>query len=319
MERTTMHSCAKWLLGGALALTAAGAFAGEITLFAQPSFQGRYLDTQDALPNLPRAGFDDYASSAMIATGTWEACSETNYRGRCVRLSPGRYENLSAQLRQPVASVREIADVPAPAVAVVEPAPAPVVIAPASEARLVLISHTGRGDRSMELTSTIRDLDRADFGDRADAAIVYGGVWRLCDAPRGRGECTEVGPGRYDTLGALDRRVSSAELVVPATAPIGAAPTLPRIVLYEYRDFGGRSLAIEGSEARDLERLNFDDRVASMRVEAGRWLLCSRADFEGRCRTFGPGEYPRLGSELDRRVTSARPVADIRLGALTYR
>ncbi len=319
MRATTMHSYAKWLLGGALALVAAGAFAGEITLFAQPGFQGRYLDTQDALPNLPRAGFDDYASSIMIATGTWEACSETYYRGRCVRLSPGRYYNVSETLDQPVASVREIADVPTTSVVVAEAAPAPVVIAPAPDARIVLIAHSPRGDRSMELTSTIRDLDRADFDRRADAAIVYGGVWQLCDEPRGRGECTEVGPGRYDTLGALDRRVSSVELVVPATNTLGPAPTLPRVVLYEGRDFGGRSIALEGSEARDLERLNFDDRVASMRVESGRWLLCSRANFEGQCRTFGPGEYPRLGSDLDRRVASARPVADVRLGALTYR
>ena len=314
MSRSRLLS--RWLVGSALALMAAGAFAGEITLFEQPDFQGRYVATHDALPSLARAGFDNLASSIVIASGTWEACTEAYFQGRCTRLSPGRYDSLPGVLNDRISSVREIAYAEPPASVSVAP---PAFVAPPGDTRIVLYAHSRSGERSIELSSTMRDLDRANFGDRADAAMVYGGVWRLCDNTRGRGECTELAPGRYDTLGALDGRVNSVELVVPATRQVGVitAP-VPRVVLYEYRDFGGRSLTIEGNEARDLDRLHFGDRAASMRVEAGSWMLCSGAYFEGQCRTFGPGEYPRLSGDLDRRVSSARPIADIRVGALTY-
>lgn len=219
-------------------------------------------------------------------------------------------------LNDRISSVREVMYPEPPAS--VPPAP-PVVIAPTGEARIVLYARTRGGEQSRELTSTLRDLDRVNFGDRADAAMVFGGVWRVCDGTRGRGECTELAPGRYDTLGQLDGRVNSVELVVPVTSPVGVitAPEAPRVVLYEYRDFGGRSLTIEGNEARDLDRLHFGDRAASMRVEAGNWMLCSGAYFGGQCRTFGPGEYPRLSGDLDRRVSSVRPIANVRVGALS--
>ncbi len=312
MSRSTLLS--RWLLGGVLALFSAGAFAGEITLFEQPDFQGRYVDTHDRLPSLASAGFDTLAASAVVTSGTWEACTGAYFHGRCAQLSPGRYD-MTSVLNDRIASVREVGYAEAPTTIT----PAPVVVAPPGDTRIVLHAHSRGGERSMELTSTLRDLDRADFGDRADAATVYGGVWRLCDGTRGRGKCTELAPGRYDTLGSLDGRVNSVELVVPATSPVGVitAPAVPRVVLYEYRDFGGRSLTIEGNEARNLDRMQFGDRAASMRVEAGSWMLCSRAYFEGQCRTFGPGEYPRLSPDLDRRVASARPIPDVRLGALS--
>jgi hypothetical protein len=317
MRPTIMHVCARCLVGGALALVTAGAFAGEITLFEKPGFQGRYLDTQEAVPNLPRAGFDDYRVSAMVATGDWEACSDTNYRGRCVRLDPGRYYNLSEMLDQRISSVREIGAAAAARAASVVPGPG--IVTPPADTRIVLISHMPGGDHLMELSSTMRDLERADFADHTDAAIVYGGVWRLCDAPRGSGECTEIGPGHYDSLGALGRRVESVQLIAPATTAGAIAPTQPRIVLYDDRDFGGHSLMIEGNGARNLERMDFDNRAESMRVEAGRWKVCTDEDFEGDCRTFGPGEYPRLGDEFDGEISSARPVAQAQLGALTSR
>ena len=34
------------------------------------------------------------------------------------------------------------------------------------------------------------------------------------------------------------------------------------------------------------------------------------ANFEGSCRTFGPGDYPNLPSDLDHRISSGRRIAD---------
>src|SRR4029453_14334325 len=183
-----------------VALIAASVLAGEVTLFEQPDFQGRYVATHDALPNLARTGFDNLASSMVIGSGTWEACTEAYFHGRCTRLSPGRYESLPSLLNDRISSVREVVSAEPPTSVSVAP---PVLVAPPGDTRIVLYAHSRGGGRSMEVTSTMRDLDRVNFGDRADAAMVYGGVWRLCDDTRGRGECTELAPGRYDTLGAL--------------------------------------------------------------------------------------------------------------------
>jgi len=42
----------------------------------------------------------------------------------------------------------------------------------------------------------------------------------------------------------------------------------------------------------------------------GYWMFCSDANFEGSCRTFGPGDYPNLPPDLDHRISSGRRIAD---------
>ncbi len=149
MSRCTLLS--RGSCGGVLALIATSVFAGEVTMFEQPDFQGRYVATHDALPNLVRAGFDNLASSMVIASGTWEACTEAYFHGRCTRLSPGRYDSLPSMLNARISSVREVMYPEPPAS--VTPAP-PVVIAPTGEARIVLYARTRGGEQPRELTSS---------------------------------------------------------------------------------------------------------------------------------------------------------------------
>jgi len=85
-------------------------------------------------------------------------------------------------------------------------------------------------------------------------------------------------------------------------------------VLYEYPGFTGRSLVIEGGRAPDLGYQRFAARAASVRVEGGSWMFCSGANFTGDCRTLTPGEYPRLGPDLDHRIASARLVSNAYIG-----
>ena len=61
---------------------------------------------------------------------------------------------------------------------------------------------------------------------------------------------------------------------------------------------------------RNLDRTSFNDRAASLRVERGYWIFCSDANFEGDCRTFGPGDYPNLPGELNRRISSGRMISE---------
>ena len=52
--------------------------------------------------------------------------------------------------------------------------------------------------------------------------------------------------------------------------------------------------------------LGFNDRTQSIVVRNGTWELCQHENFNGWCRTFGPGQYDDLGP-LQGEITSARP------------
>jgi hypothetical protein len=66
-------------------------------------------------------------------------------------------------------------------------------------------------------------------------------------------------------------------------------------------------MVLEGHNAvRNFSKSGFNDRTSSLKVERGQWMLCSRSDFRGECRTFGPGEYAHLPRELDNSISSAR-------------
>jgi hypothetical protein len=58
-----------------------------------------------------------------------------------------------------------------------------------------------------------------------------------------------------------------------------------------------------------LDAAYFDNGAASLRVESGRWVFCSVPGYAGECRTFGPGEYWRLPSEVDH-VVSGRQLPE---------
>jgi Beta/Gamma crystallin len=133
------------LAAGVLALTAGSAFAGQVTLYEGQGFRGRAAVATDQVPALGTTIIGGGASSVVVTEGTWEACTETNFRGRCGQLLPGNYSALSVNLSGPVFSVRQIQSVssriavtpdtvavgPAPAYVVTHSAPAYVVANPA--------------------------------------------------------------------------------------------------------------------------------------------------------------------------------------------
>ena len=310
-------------VGAALALIASSAVAGEITLYQNRDFRGDTLTLRRPAPDLERTGFNDRASSVIVRDGVWEACSEANFRGACTQLRPGQYDRIEGALSDRIASVRELVRVstaPQPAPIVEAPVvTAPVVSAPpvvqAAGPRIVLYSQPGFGGSGVEITETHGNLGQIPTYNGASAIIVYGGTWRLCTRQYYRGDCADFTPGRYDSLGGLNGRIYSAELVSVAPAPVGVVTPLPpgqaRIVLYDRPDFGGQSIAIDGREMPNLDRINFGDRAASMRIEGGYWMVCTDIRFRGTCSTFGPGEYPRLGPDVDHRIASVRRVNDL--------
>jgi hypothetical protein len=56
-------------------------------------------------------------------------------------------------------------------------------------------------------------LRTVGFNDRAGSLIVYGGRWEFCEHQDFGGLCLTYGPGRYEHLGSLHRRISSIRRV----------------------------------------------------------------------------------------------------------
>lgn len=116
------------LLAAAVLLCAAQAQA-QITLYEDDGFRGRSLTSQQALRNFSRQGFNDRASSVVVASERWEVCEDAAFRGRCRVLRPGQYPSLSAMgLNDSVSSARVLAR--QARVDDARYAPQPVVVAP---------------------------------------------------------------------------------------------------------------------------------------------------------------------------------------------
>ena len=342
-------------VAGALSLVAATALAGQVTLYERPAFQGQSATTTVALPNLARSYFNDGASSIVVGDGTWEACTEPYFRGRCAQLVPGSYSRLSGELNSLVASVRQIdyqpastrvvvvpdvttvATSPVTAPVVINPAPATVLVNPEPRqvivtapvtsavpiptgARITLYQHDGHLIRAVELTSSADQLDSRNFKDTADAALVSGGVWRLCDRERGRGSCFDYSPGRYEDLGDLRAKVRSAYVIAPVEERVATVVAVPpgRAVVYEYANFGGPSAVIEYGRAPDMDWTYFRHPAASLRIESGSWLVCSDIGYQGECRVLDPGDYPH-GAGLSHGIASARQVWRPQYGSTSVR
>ncbi|MEP7205937.1 MAG: beta/gamma crystallin-related protein [Casimicrobiaceae bacterium] len=162
--------------------------------------------------------------------------------------------------------------------------------------------------RTFTTYDAIRDFTRYGFNDKAASVVVRDGAWQVCTDAEFRGECVTLNPGRFPTLISMGikNRVSSLRPLGGSAPPPGA--DRPSIVLFGRPGMRGRSVTIDQPIVRDFARLGFDERASSLRVDQGYWLLCSDPDFEGECRTFGPGEYAELPPMLADRVSSARRI-----------
>lgn len=79
------------LLAVALAIFSAGAVAGEITLFQNRDFRGDAVTLQSPMLNLERDGFTT-ASSAVVRSGLWQACTNANFQGPMRPAATGRVQ-----------------------------------------------------------------------------------------------------------------------------------------------------------------------------------------------------------------------------------
>lgn len=191
-------------------------------------------------------------------------------------------------------------------------------------AEITFYEHDDFGGESFTVEDSVTNFDRYGFNDRASSAVVRGTAYQVCEDAGFRGRCVTLSPGEYRSFSVMDMndKISSARAVgggglvgrqppVSGPGPGPAQGRSARAVLFSRENLEGRGVVLEGRRiARNLEDIGFNDRAASLRIERGYWMFCSDADFEGECRTFGPGEYPTLPGELDRRISSGRPIND---------
>ncbi len=78
-----------------------------VELFAGERFRGQALPLDRDSQDLNEFSFNDRAGSVVINEGTWTFCQDVRYRGRCMTLEPGRYENLRGFDNQ-VSSIKRV-------------------------------------------------------------------------------------------------------------------------------------------------------------------------------------------------------------------
>ena len=300
-------------LATALLVLSAGfstaAMAASITLHKQPQFGGAQVTLHDALPNFSSVGFQDQAAS-LVLNGTWELCTDSNYRGQCVVLGPGRYDRLDARLNNRIESARPLAE-------------GDTTRRAERNSQVTLYKQPNFTGGTMPLGEVSTNLSKQGFQNQASSAVITGGAWEFCSRPDFRGDCVTLAPGRYERLDQkIYHRMESARPVG------GAAPTNERqrttvaqneerreprevrrgergsIDLYPGADFRGRPLRLE-QDTETLDGSRMQESVSSIVVHDGTWQLCSRPAFEGRCRTFEPGRYATMAG-MDDRVASAK-------------
>jgi hypothetical protein len=165
--------------------------AQEVILYGGHDFRGKSVTLHNEVVNFQHINFNDQVSSLRVRRGTWELCTDSEFRGRCRIFEPGDYANLGSE-NNAYSSAR------------------PVHAKGGGRARIVLYEHGNHSGRTVELDGGVDNLERVGFNDKAQSIVVERGTWRLCSDSNGRGECREFGPGRHQLPSGLRSRVSSA-------------------------------------------------------------------------------------------------------------
>lgn len=103
-----MKAVFRTLLAVAAACVAMHATA-QVSFFEREDFEGQAFTVDKSVEDLRNFGFVARPFSAVVTSGQWEFCDDTQYRGRCVLVRPGNYASWRAiGLRASVLSVRSM-------------------------------------------------------------------------------------------------------------------------------------------------------------------------------------------------------------------
>ncbi|MDB5743188.1 MAG: 17 kDa surface antigen [Polaromonas sp.] len=198
------------------ALIAASQSMAQVTFYQNDNYKGPTFTTDRPVENFRQFGFNEKASSVIVAGKLWEVCDRPRFAGRCTVLRPGQYPSLAALgLEQRVASVRAMGRNER----IDESRYAPVAAAVPSNAQVVFYANENFQGQAFTAQSQVDDFTRFGFNDRASSVVVLGDQWEACENVRFSGRCVVLRPGRYASLAAMgmEDRVSSVRGVPTST------------------------------------------------------------------------------------------------------
>ena len=112
------------------------------------------------------------------------------------------------------------------------------------------------------------------------------------------------------------RSVTLSAALATAFFTAGSAWAEGQATFYGWQGFGGQDITVSDS-MRDFAGSGSTPPESAL-IRSGRWQICTRPDFLGRCTVLEPGEYPKLGEQFGY-VASAREVGTIPADESDYR
>jgi hypothetical protein len=165
---------------------------GDVLLFDRPDMKGFLAGLDGPAPNFEPLGFNDRVASIEVRRGTWEFCTDADFRGACRVYGPGEYGRLPGGHGDAYSSAR------------------PVAQGSPAAARVRMFEAENFQGRSVWYSDNVTNLEHTGFNDRFESMIIESGRWRFCSDANGQGQCREFGPGRYPILPhELRSRISS--------------------------------------------------------------------------------------------------------------
>lgn len=207
--KNSMNAILKSVLAFATAALSIHASA-QVTFYEHDNFEGRAFTAQAPVDNFKRFGFNDRASSVVVAGDPWEVCDDADYRGRCIILRPGSYPSLRAMdMNDRLSSARAVGRDRQYDEGRYAPQPMP--------GQIIFYEDDGFQGRAFATESDVESFKRFGFNNRASSVVVLGQRWEACEHSNFTGLCVILRPGRYPNLGSmgLNDRVSSVRLVNP--------------------------------------------------------------------------------------------------------
>ena len=209
-----------------------------------------------------------------------------------------------------------------------------------ASAQITFYENDNFSGRSFRASNSVSNLNDSGFNDRASSATVRNGRWQLCDDAYFRGGCVTLGPGDYPSLRAMGMNDKVSSVRELGWTPDGGGGwsgnssynrdsgynngwranegnygggnwgSGARAVLFAGSNLSGEAYVVSASGIGNLDRVGFNDKARSMRVESGYWLFCTDANYQGDCHTYGPGDYPSLPGGQNHSISSGRRVSN---------
>ena len=281
---------------------------GTLELFGQPNFQGRTARIDREANNFNTFNFNDRASSLVVQGGTWEVCTDADYRGTCRTFAPGRYPSLGYGMTKAISSARPL----------VNQEEARVVHGGGWRQRreeamspIVLFGEDGIRGRSVAIANDIPDLSAANFNDSTQSLVIESGYWEFCSDSYYRGQCRVLGPGQYERMEPVLYRTVSSIRAASRDNRVeqgnqGNQQLRGEVELFTGPNFSGTRYPV-GQDMTSFDQGGFNDKIGSVIVNAGQWEMCVDSNYRGSCSVFGPGRYAGLGG-MTNQLSSIRRV-----------